>query len=96
MFAQLMHQALVVGGGGGGSGGGGKTQLWDVTSPAPKWAPVTALSTKTGKNFVASPAIALALEVARASSLGKLIKKLNAGALANGAGAPPPQAGPGR
>ena len=72
-------------------GGASKRGMWDVTSQAPKWAPLPAIRL-AGKRAVVPHPVALTLECARASALERLRKKLNAAATAAGAGAPPPQA----
>jgi phosphorylated CTD-interacting factor 1 len=68
--------------------------LWDLVQDAQKWAPPLVMASGVGKKtaFQKLPDVAATLECARAVALDRLRKKLNAAAIAAGAGAPPPQA----
>ena len=68
--------------------------LWDLVQDAQKWAPPLVMASGVGKKtaFQKHPDVAATLECARAVALDRLRKKLNAAAIAAGAGAPPPQA----
>ena len=68
--------------------------LWDLAQNAQKWAPPLLMASGVGKKtaYQKNPDVAATLECARAVALDKLRKKLNAAAIAVGAGAPPPQA----
>ena len=68
--------------------------LWDLAQNAQKWAPPLLMASGVGKKtaYQKHPDVAATLECARAVALDKLRKKLNAAAIAAGAGAPPPQA----
>jgi phosphorylated CTD-interacting factor 1 len=68
--------------------------LWDLVQDAQKWAPPLVMASGVGKKtaFQKRPDVAATLECARAVALDRLRKKLNAAAIAAGAGAPPPQA----
>ena len=68
--------------------------LWDLAQDAQKWAPPLLMASGVGKKtaYQKHPDVAATLECARAVALDKLRKKLNAAAIAAGAGAPPPQA----
>ena len=68
--------------------------LWDLAQNAQKWAPPLLMASGVGKKtaYQKHPDVAATLECARAVALDKLRKKLNAAAIAVGAGAPPPQA----